>query len=180
MQTVREEPLADDALLRTYREGKHPELWDGYGDCFFLGVDRPVSLARFVAAFYTSPLFRVERLILSLALGAPASDDDVRQLAAGARDTFAVWQVSARTETQLLMSDRYGRTRSWFRVVPQASGGTLLKFGSAVAAKRGAQGTGRMGGGFNLLLGFHRLYSRMLLRSARRRLLTTLTAAREE
>jgi hypothetical protein len=173
MQHVLQEPLAEDALLKTYRGGEHPERWDGYGDCFTTPIDRRVSLSEFVVAFYTAPLFRCERLILRVLAGAPSSDDEARQLMAGSRDSFAVWRIAARTETQLLMGDRYGRTRSWFRVTPQQSGGTLLQFGSAVAARRSPDSAARMSSGFSLLLGFHRLYSRMLLRSATRRLLRT-------
>jgi hypothetical protein len=173
MQPVLQIALPEDALLKTYRGGRHPETWDGYGDCFVLSIDRAVSLAEYVLAFYTAPLFRIERVILLVLAGSPSSDEEARQLAAGLRDSFAVWKVSARTETQLLMSDRYGKTRSWFRVTPQESGSTLLQFGSAVAARAGANGSARMSGGFSVLLGFHRLYSRRLLRSTKRQLLRT-------
>ncbi len=175
MNTVVQESLPEDALLKTHRGGTHPEMWNGYGDCFSLPIDRQVSLSEYVIAFYTAPLFRIERLILRVLAGSPSSDEEARQLVAGLRDSFAVWRISARTETQLLMSDRFGRTRSWFRVTPQESGGTLLQFGSAVAAKRGASGSARMSGGFSLLLGFHRLYSRMLLRSTMKQLLKGTT-----
>jgi hypothetical protein len=168
---VIQETLTNDALLKTWRGGKHPELWGGYGDCFTVPVDRSVSLAEFVGAFYTTPLFRIERVILRFLAASPSTDEEIQQLMAGARATFAAWELSARTETQLLMSDRYGKTRSWFRVVPQAAGGTLLQFGSAVAAKPGAKGKSGMSSGFHVLLGFHRLYSRLLLQSARKRLL---------
>jgi hypothetical protein len=174
---VLQKPLPQDALLMTYRGGKHPELWGGYGDCFFIPIDRTVSLAEFVVAFYTAPVFRLERLILRVAVGAPSSDEEARQLAAGLRDAFAVWMVGERTATQLLMCDRYGKTRSWFRVTPQESGVTLLQFGSAVAGRRRANGSTGMNAGFNMLVGFHRFYSKLLLRSARKRLLRTSTLA---
>jgi hypothetical protein len=168
--TVLQEPLAEDALLKTYRGGKHPELWGAYGDCFSATVERRVALAAWVVAFYTARVFRIERAILRTLAGSPSTDEDARQLAAGLRDSFAIWQVAERTETQLLMSDRYGRTRSWFRVTPLDSGGTLLQFGSAVAATRRANQSLGMGARFNLLLGFHRFYSKTLLRSALRNL----------
>jgi hypothetical protein len=170
MPTILQKPVPEDALLRTYRGGQHPERWDGYGDCFVVPIDRAVSLAEFVFAFYTTPLFRIERLILRVLARAPSSDGEARQLAAGSRDSFAVWQLSERTATQLLMGDRYGRTRSWFRVTQQEPSGTLLQFGSAVAARRRANESEGMSARFNLLLGFHRFYSRMLLCSTRRRL----------
>ena len=52
-------------------------------------------------------------------------------LADGFGTSFAIWRVGERTTTQLLMCDRYERTRSWFCVVPLGGGKTLLRFGSA-------------------------------------------------
>jgi hypothetical protein len=127
-----------------------------------------VSLSEFVFAFYTSPVFRIERLLLFL-VGADSTDEQARAVAEGRGETFAVWTVGERTVDQLLMCDRYGKTRSWFRVVPRASGGTVLQFGSAVAARPTEMDSVKMSRGFGVLLGFHRLYSRVLLAAARRR-----------
>jgi hypothetical protein len=165
---VTREPVADDALLKTYRGGLRPERWGKYGDCFSVTVDRVVSLADFVFAFYTSPVFRIERLLLRAFIGTSSSDSDARALADGSAASFAVWYVGKRTATQLLMCDRYERTRSWFRVVPLNGGRTRLQFGSAVAAARdGRTGAMALGGTFQLLLGFHVVYSRALLRAAK-------------
>jgi len=82
MQTHREN-VPEDALLKTYRGGVRPERWGKYGDCFSVVVDRTVSLADFVFAFYTSPVFRIERLILRALLGTRSSDSDARALADG-------------------------------------------------------------------------------------------------
>jgi hypothetical protein len=156
----------------------HPERWGNYGDCFSVSVERAASLADFVFAFYTSPLFRIERLILRVLAGAPAGDGDAHALAQGSATTFSIWYAGERTATQLLMCDRYERTRSWFRVVPLGGGRTLLQFGSAVAA---APATAASGGEasadaakvatssavFRLLLGFHILYSQLLLSAAK-------------
>jgi hypothetical protein len=164
-----QEAVPDDALLRTYRGGARPERWGHHGDCFSATVDRPVNLSDLVFAFYTSRVFRVERLILRLLAGAPSTDAGARALAQGSGTSFAVWRVGERTATQLLMCDRYERTRSWFRVVPLDGGRTLLQFGSAVAAKPDRRcGLAEMGVGFRLLMGFHVRYSRMLLNAARR------------
>jgi hypothetical protein len=170
MRGIAQQPVADDALLKTYRGGRHPERWGRYGDCFSVHVDGSVTLSQFVFAFYTSPVFRIERWVLRALAGAPSTDEQARAVAEGRGDTFAVWTMGARTPTQLLMCDRYGKTRSWFRVVPQ-SGGTVLQFGSAVAATSAETGSLKVSRGFGLLLGFHRLYSRVLLGSARRRVL---------
>jgi hypothetical protein len=168
MLSVGREPVPDDALLNTYRGGVRPERWGKYGDCFSVTVDRVVSLADFVLAFYTSPVFRIERLILRALMGTPSSDSEARALADGSAASFAVWYVGERTATQLLMCDRYERTRSWFRVVALSGGSTLLQFGSAVAAARGDRaGDKALGGAFRPLLGFHVLYSQVLLHAAK-------------
>jgi hypothetical protein len=175
--SVTQSAVPEDALLRTYQGGLRPECWRGSGDCFAISVDRGVSLADFVLAFYTSPVFWVERLILGLLAGAPSMDAEARQLADGIGISFAVWRVGERTATQLLMCDRYERTRSWFRVVPLSGGKTLLQFGSAVAARGDPRATPRAQGLlspggvlYRLLLKFHVLYSQILLYAAKRAL----------
>jgi len=168
MLAITRESVPDDALLRTFRGGAHPERWGRYADCFAVCVDRNVTLAQFVFAFYTSPLFVIERWLLRLLINAPSNRDDARAIADGTSDEFAAWYVGQRTATQLLMCDRYERTRSWFRVEPESGGGTRLQFGSAVAARRGERGhVPRRAGAFNLLLAFHVAYSRALLRAAK-------------
>jgi hypothetical protein len=168
MFSITREPVPEDALLRTFRGGTHPERWGSYADCFAVSVDRGVSLAEFVFAFYTSPLFRIERGLLRLLISAPSSRSDARAVAEGTADKFAAWYVGQRTSTQLLMCDRYERTRSWFRVAPKSGGGTHLQFGSAVAARRGAHGEiPRHPAAFGLLLSFHVIYSHALLRAAK-------------
>jgi hypothetical protein len=163
---ITRESVPEDALLRTFRGGAHPERWGRYADCFAVSVDRDVTLAQFVFAFYTSPLFRIERGLLRLLINAPSSRADARAIADGTSDKFAAWYVGQRTEMQLLMCDRYERTRSWFRVEPER-GGTRLRFGSAVAAKRGEKtDVPRRPAAFSLLLSFHVLYSQALLRAA--------------
>jgi hypothetical protein len=164
---ISQELAPADSLLRTYRGGKHPERWGSYGDCFSMTVNRAASLGDFVFAFYTSWAFRIERLILRILVGAVSTDADARAVANGSGESFAIWRVGERTPTQLLMCDRYEKTRSWFRVVPVNGGGTLLQFGSAVAAVReNRTGSKSMGEVFRLLLGFHVAYSQVLLRAA--------------
>lgn len=166
--SVEREAPAEDSLLRTYRGGIRPERWGRYGDCFSLIAERSVSLTDFVFAFYTSPVFRIERFLLGALAGAASSDTQARAVADGSADSFALWYVGERTATQLLMCDRYERTRSWFRVVPLDRDGTLLQFGSAVAASRGSRSEGTaVGLGFRLLMRFHVLYSQALLHAAR-------------
>lgn len=160
-------PLPETAVLTRYAaEG-------GYADCFRADVDTVVTLPQYLVAFYTSPLFRFERLILRWAIRRPSTDAEASQLAHGETDRYAAWTVEDRDRQQLLMCDLFGSTRSWFMVQPRADGaGTRLYFGSAVLPTRRSveQGRPRMGLGFRLLLGFYRLYSRALLRAAVRRL----------
>jgi len=169
MFSVTQNSVPDDALLRTYGGGAHPERWRGAGDCFVISAGRVVSLAEFVFAFYTSPIFKIERVILGLLAGAPSSDAEARRLADGSGVSFAVWRVGERTATQLLMCDRYERTRSWFRVTPLSEGKTLLQFGSAVASKSAERPATRSHVGlFDALLRFHVMYSKVLLHAAKR------------
>ncbi len=163
-------PLADDALLRTHLGEVHPERWAGQGDCFCATVPASVSLSDFVFAFYTSPVFRIERWILAVVAGARSTDAEARALTNGSGNSFAVWRMEARTETQLIMGDRYGKTRSWFRVVPTEENATLLQFGSAAAAPRKeSSGYSQPSAIFRLLLRFHVIYSQVLLWAAKKR-----------
>jgi len=160
--------LPQAALLGRYRQA------GAYTDCYTTRVERRVSHAEYVEAFYTTPLFKVERLLLAWFVSRPSTDAEAGRLATGELDTFAAWSVEARGESQLLLCDFSGRTRSWLMVAAEEGGGAtgvLLYFGSAVVpVARGRFGMKSMGLAFGLLLGFHKLYSRALLFSARSRL----------
>jgi hypothetical protein len=161
-------PIPDGALLNNYlREGT-------YTDCYVTEICGSVSHVQYVLAFYTTSVFKLERLILKLAVSRPSTDAQAKQLAAGSIDAFAAWDVEARSDNQLLMCDVQRRTRSWLMVVPmEGSSGTRtrLYFGSAVVPVKNAR-TGKLTLGFvfRALLGFHRLYSVVLLSAARSRL----------
>lgn len=145
--------LPAEALLQRYREQ------GAYTDCFAVDVPGQVAHAAFVEAFYTSSVFKLERLLLALFVSRPSNDAEVRELAGGKREKFAAWSVEARAPGQLLMCDFAGSTRSWLMAVPADGAGTRLYFGSAVVRRS-------QGGAFRALLGFHKLYSRILLRAA--------------
>jgi hypothetical protein len=165
MPSIRSSRLPATALLQAYAAGGH------HADCFVTEVAGARSFESFVEAFYTTPLFKVERTLLGWA-SRPSSDDDARALAQGRASRFAAWQVEGRAPDQLLLADFTGRTRSWLMVEPVAgAAGTRLYFGSAVVARRDRR-TGRasMGFAFRALMGFHKLYSRLLLRAARAKL----------
>jgi hypothetical protein len=144
-----------------------------FTDCYGVDVGAAVTQAQFVEAFYTTWLFKVERLLLAWLARRPASDGQAAELAAGSRDAFAIWRVERRLANQLLLADETGRTKSWLMTVPQgvqgspgAAPGTRLYFGSALVPRIDREtGQKRFGFLFHLLLGFHRAYSKALLRA---------------
>lgn len=166
MPAIQPCPLPPQSLLSKYAGA------GAYTDCYSAEVARPVSHAEFVEVFYTGALFRIERLLLGVVFSRPSTDAHARQLAVGERSTFAAWRVEDRAADQLLLCDVAGRTRSWLMVASASTPhGTRLYFGSAVVPIV-SRSTGKPGMGFpfKALLGFHKLYSRALLRSARSRL----------
>ena len=167
MPSIHRCELPQGALLRKYqREG-------AYADCYVTEVARRVSHAEYVEAFYTTTLFKVERLLLSWLVAKPSTDVQASQLAAGTLNTFAAWSVEARSTNQLLMSDFQGRTRSWLMVTSSddsAAKDTRLYFGSAVVPGVSKSGARTLGPVFRALLGFHKLYSQALLFAAEARL----------
>lgn len=142
-----------------------------YADCYATDIARPVSQAEYVEAFYTTGLFKLERLVLAIILSRPSTDEEAKKLASGERDSFAAWHVERRSQDELLLAS--GRTRSWLMAVPAPDGGstTRLYFGSAIVPMNNTStGQRSLGFAFHSLLGFHRLYSRALLHSAMSRL----------
>lgn len=169
MPQIEPHPLPTQALLTNYANA------GAYTDCFMTEIARTVSHAEFVEAFYTGGLFKVERFLLRVFISRPSTDLQARQLAAGELNEFAAWRVEARAVDQLLLCAIGGRTRSWLMVAPsEVPGRTRLYFGSAVVPVVNAS-TGKSGMGFvfKALLGFHKLYSRLLLSAAAARLVRT-------
>jgi hypothetical protein len=165
MSAIQACALPSDALLARYNGG------GAYTDCYAVDVRRPVSLSQFIEAFYTGRLFRLERLLLAWFVSRPSTDEEVRELASGALNHFSAWTVESRSSEQLLMCDLHGRTRSWFKVESRGaanSAETRLYFGSAVVpVVDRVSGQAKLGFLFSALLGFHKLYSRLLLGAAR-------------
>ena len=167
MSAIRSCSLPHDSLLRRYVES------GSYADCYVAEIDGKVSHTEFVEAFYTTKLFKLERLILRLVVTRPSTDAQATQLADGTLASFAAWSVEDRAPNQLLLCDYVGRTRSWLMVSDagdSSSECTELYFGSAVIPNRKKTGKSRMGFVFHGLIGFHKLYSRLLLGAARSRL----------
>lgn len=167
MPSIAPHPLPPEALLQRYvSQG-------AYTDCYVTEIPMAVAPARYVEAFYTTPLFKLERALLGWLARRPSRDAEARELAHGTAERFAAWRVEARSTGQLLLADDSGRTRSWLMstAVEGLPTHTRLYFGSAVLPRTDpATGVRHMGVAFAALLGFHRLYSRLLLRSATRRL----------
>jgi hypothetical protein len=161
--------LPAGALLRKYLNA------GSYADCYVTELAALVSHADYVEAFYTTAVFGVERWLLARLVSRPSTDAQARALAGGTLDAFAAWTVEGRAADQLLMCDIAGRTRSWLMVANGDAPGapcTRLYFGSAVVpARRTGGAPSGMGFAFRALLGFHKLYSRVLLRAASARVM---------
>jgi len=166
------QPLPAHALLAQYAGN------GGYTDCYATDLPGAFTHAEFVAAFYTTRLFRLERLVLRWLARRPSSDDEAAELARGKRSSFAAWTVEASAPNQLLMRDFLGATRSWLMVESRHDGGvTRLYFGSAVVPRGRGKSGPRLGLRHRALLGFHKSYSRALLAAARARLTSGLASA---
>jgi hypothetical protein len=156
--------LPAEALLKQY------QAQGAYTDCYSMDLPHAVSLHEYVEAFYTSTLFKVERVILSLLASKPADDVQAQKLALGLTKEFSAWTVEGRTTNQLLLCDFLNRTRSWLMCVPVdgSNAVTRLYFGSAVIPKRESRdGKKSFGIAFHALSAFHRVYTRALMKAAR-------------
>jgi len=79
--------LLENALLRRFVDS------GDYTDCFVTRVHADVSFPDYVEGFYTTAIFKTERLILNRLFTLPSADTDARQLANGNIDNFAAWNV---------------------------------------------------------------------------------------
>jgi len=162
-------PLPENALLNTYQQN------GAYTDCYCTQISSAVTHSQYVHAFYTTSVFKLERSILKWVVSKPSSDAQVVLLAEGEIDTFAAWSVENRCENQLLLCDYQKRTRSWL-MIEHAEGEndtqTRLYFGSAVVPIKNLKvGGSSFGFGFHALSWFHKIYSVVLLFSAKSRLM---------
>ena len=161
MTNVHVAALPAGALLESYmRKG-------AYTDCYSTTVELDVALSEFIEAFYTTFVFKSERYILAKAMNLPSTDSEAHEIAHGKASQFAAWKVEDRQVNQAILAA--GRTRSWLMVQSEdapAGEATALYFGSAVVP----DDRGGLGWHFKLLLSFHKIYSRILLGAAARRL----------
>jgi hypothetical protein len=165
MLSIKKCPVPSNTFLHSYGAN------GAYADCYWTEIPGEVSFPEFIFAFYTSPLFKLERFILAWTVSKPSTDEQARELAACERETFAAWHVEHRRENEILLCDFQGRTRSWLMAVPIGDSRTRLYFGSAVVPMKDRKtGNSSLGFVFQALLGFHRIYSILLLYSARSRI----------
>ncbi len=160
MLSIEKCPPPENSFLEKY-------LMNGnYVDCYTTTIDEQISLPEFIFGFYTTWLFKTERLILKLLVNKPSTDLQARQVSNAGINRFAAWTVENRNENELMMGDFLNRTRSWF-MVEKAGAATKLYFGSAVVPAKGSES---LDFGFRVMLGFHQIYSVLLLYFAKRKL----------
>src|SRR5688572_24339325 len=136
MLSIERCPIPVNTLLKKYaRNG-------AYIDCYMTEISGHVSFREYIIAFYTTLLFRLERIILKLVVSKPSTDTQAGQLADGVNEKFAAWHVENRSESEILMCDFRGRTRSWLMISPVntvSDPRTRLYFGSAVVPIRNSK-----------------------------------------
>ena len=163
--SIKKCPVPANTMLDQY------SIHGAYVDCYSTEIPGRIPFPEFVFAFYTTSLFRLERSILKIIVSKPSTNAQARELAEGISEKFAVWQVENRKENELLMCDFRGRTRSWLMMVAVRTVDgprTKLYFGSAVVPIQNSKTRGRSPGpGFQALLRFHKIYSMLLLYSAK-------------
>ena len=165
MFSIKKCPVPTNIMLERYaRNGS-------YVDCYMTEISGYLFFREYIVAFYTTGPFRLERMILRLVVSKPSTDMQAEQLAERTGENFVAWHVEDRSENEMLLCDFVGRTRSWLMTVPIHTGNgvqTQLYFGSAVVPKRNPK-TGKLslGFGYQALLGFHKIYSVLLLYSAK-------------
>lgn len=159
MMSIQMGEIPDQGLLGRYNLVKH-----AYTDCFKTEVDQSVSFEKYARAFFSSPVFKLERIIIALTTGKKTTERSVDELISGQSDDFAVWQVEDRTDNQLLLKVGDGQIRTWL-MSEQKDDSTMMYFGSAILP---LNENGDKGFLFHALFGFHKLYARILLWMAKK------------
>ena len=77
-------------------------------------------MSDFIEAFYKTPLFRLERVVLSLAPKGRMLDADVTALSKGLTDRISIWEVETRHDAQIFLSA--GGAKPWLMVQPIGDG----------------------------------------------------------
>ena len=168
MFNIIQETIPCDALAVKY-------INDGaFADCYCINIGNKISLKRFINTFYTTKLFKIERTVLSMITTKLTADKDAIKLSLGETESYSIWTVESRTSNQILLRDITGRTRSWLMVkhIGSTEMTTRLYFGSVVIPKYVSEnGQVKFGTIFNVISGFHKVYSKLLLHAAYKKLL---------
>ncbi|NRB30287.1 MAG: hypothetical protein HRU27_06805 [Rhizobiaceae bacterium] len=138
----------------------------GYSDCYYIDIQKDVALSDYILAFFSTPIFRMERLILNLVPSGRSNEQCVLDLAAGTGDKIAGWKTEKRDDSQLLLAVGDGPIRTWLMVQgsPYSETTTRLYFGSAVLPTgMTKEGHPKLAIVFRLFAGLHIFYSRLLL-----------------
>lgn len=110
------------------------------------------DIKNYARAFYTSPLFKIERLILKYGLGYSITDEQILNTDFNIGDKVLLWEVVGRTKDEVMLrfkhNDFSGLT--WMKIEEDK-----LKFGSGLDDATSIS--------LKLSLAFHYLYSRMLI-----------------
>jgi len=174
MLSIEKCAVLPNSLLASYFE-------NGYADSYRTELSGHISLEDFVFGFYTTALFKLERFILTWIVLKPSNDMQAKELTENKTNKFAAWTVENRTENELLMCDMLERTRSWFMINhtgTKENPRTQLFFGTGIApATKGKIGKSSIGVFFIALLPFHKIYSILLLYSAKTRIVQKLATA---
>jgi hypothetical protein len=85
MFSIKSAAIPDGGLINSYA------IQAGcYTDCFVAEISQDVTLSDFILAFFNTPIFRLERLLLGLFASRPSTDDDVANLTSGAGNSLAL------------------------------------------------------------------------------------------
>jgi len=167
MPKVFESELPIIALSTIYKEQ------GAFVDCYYIDIEKNISLDEYIQAFYTTGLFKLERCLLSLATFTRTKDDEAIELSLGKSDSYSIWTVEGRESNQIMLRDFTGNTRSWLMVknFDEHEMSTRLYFGSVVVPKNITENKqASFGVIFHLFGKFHQIYSRALLSAAFRKL----------
>jgi hypothetical protein len=132
-------------------------------------VPSNVSARQFARAFFTSPVFRVERRILqAFGAGSSVSDEEIKRMDFVVGDRVAIFEVVdcqlSHTEEILLCWNPSSLGHSWMEAKPSTDteGGTTLSFGSVLDVKQRSLD--------KMFIPFHLMYAKIVLASAHQQL----------
>lgn len=132
MPKVQAGKLPEEAISIDYAKN------NAYTDCFYIDIPGKITFEEYIESFYTTSLFKAERIILWLLARKPSSDEDVRLFSKGKSKQFSVWTVESRLSNHILLRDFTNKTRSWLMIEHQCDhkiDNTRLYFGSVVVPK---------------------------------------------